>query len=299
MLNSKKTAVEVLPYNEKWPEMFSLESENIKVALGGNCIKVHHIGSTSIPRLFAKPIIDILVEVKNIQETDLSAKNMEALGYESKGEQGIAFRRFFQKSKGGKSYNVHVYQENDPEIDRYLKFRDWMRSHFDDAESYATLKQELAKKFPEDILGYCNGKDAFVANIDIKNGFDGWRMVQALTDREWSAVHHLRKAHSQKLVKDKDHIHFVFYKNADIAGYADLHLFKKNEAEIQMLVIEKRFQNLGLGSLFLNLCERWLKEKNIETLFVPSSPKTDRFYSNHGYGYPIDLEISHMRKSLH
>lgn len=146
--------LEVVPYNPKWPEMFASEAELIKQALGNNCLTIHHIGSTSVPGLSAKPLIDILPVVRDIQEVDKATKSMEVLGYEAKGEHGIAFRRFFHKRKDARTHNVHIYQEGDPEISRYLKFRDWMRTHPDDAESYAKLKKELAAKFPEDILRF-------------------------------------------------------------------------------------------------------------------------------------------------
>ena len=172
--------IEVVAYNPSWPDLFAVEASRIHEALGSNCTIVHHIGSTSVPGLSAKPIIDILPVVKNILKVD----GMERLGYQARGENGIAFRRYFQKN----GFNVHVYEERDPEIDRYLRFRDWMRTHESDARSYAELKLDLAAQFPEDISGYCFGKDAFVASIDAKDGFDGWRMVQALTDRELAAV---------------------------------------------------------------------------------------------------------------
>jgi GrpB-like predicted nucleotidyltransferase (UPF0157 family) len=107
----------------------------------------------------------MLPVVRDIQEVDKATKAMESLGYEAKGEYGMAFRRYFQKGKNIRTHHVHVYQEANPEISRYLKFRDWMRSHTSDAENYGKLKLELAKKFPYDILQYCNGKDAFVASI--------------------------------------------------------------------------------------------------------------------------------------
>ena len=89
--------VEVVSYNPEWPLMFEIESSLIKQALGSNCLAVHHIGSTSIPGLNAKPIIDILPVVKNILDVDASTEAMEKLGYDVKGEYGIAFRRYFQK----------------------------------------------------------------------------------------------------------------------------------------------------------------------------------------------------------
>lgn len=310
-----KKDIEVVPYNLQWPEMFASEAELIKQALGNNCITIYHIGSTSVPGLSAKPIIDMLPVVRDIQEVDKATKAMESLGYEVKGEYGIAFRRYFQKNKNIRTHNVHAYQEGDPEISRYLKFRDWMRSHPDDAKSYAKLKEELAAKFPQDILHYCNGKDAFVASIDAKDGFDGWRIVQALTDREWSAVRNLRQQYFFKLKEDpytwtfehKDHIHFVFYKNVEIIGYAHLQLWPENRAALRIIVIDERYRNLGFGSQFLKLCERWFQHRGFKQLLVQSSQEAYKFYSKHGYvqmpfndpdGYETDSQDIEMGKFL-
>ena len=145
-INAMSASIEVVSYNINWPAMFEQESILIQQALGTNCLVIHHIGSTSIPGLSAKPIIDILPVVRNILDVDKATKTMEGLGYEAKGEYGIAFRRYFQKGKNTRTHNVHVYEEGDPEIDRYLKFRDWMRSHEDDAQAYANLKIELSRE---------------------------------------------------------------------------------------------------------------------------------------------------------
>lgn len=105
-----KKHIEIAPYNPRWPEMFVSEAELIKKVLGNNCTTIHQIGSTSVPGLSAKPIIDMLPVVKDIQEVDKAAKAMETLGYEAKGEYGIAFRRYFKKGRNIRSHNVHVYQ---------------------------------------------------------------------------------------------------------------------------------------------------------------------------------------------
>jgi len=83
--------IEVVEYDPSWPELFEVEAERIKQALGHNCIRIHHIGSTSIPGLSAKPVIDMLPVVRDIQEVDKATKAMESLGYEAKGEYGMAF----------------------------------------------------------------------------------------------------------------------------------------------------------------------------------------------------------------
>lgn len=295
--------------------MFEQESALIRQALGTNCLCIHHIGSTSIPGLFAKPILDILPIVRSIQEVDQAITAMESLGYEAKGEYGMAFRRYFQKGKSIRTHHVHVYEEGDPEIDRYLKFRDWMRSHEHDAQAYANLKIELAARFPHDILKYCNGKDAFVASIDTKNGFDGWRMVKALTDREWATVCTFRQKYFFKSLIDpyawtfdhKDHVHFVFYKNAEIIGYAHLHLWQEKRAALRIIVMDEGYRHRGWGSQFLRLCERWLLHQGFKTLLVQSTPEAFQFYCRHGYesmafndpdGYETDSRDIEIGKNL-
>jgi GrpB-like predicted nucleotidyltransferase (UPF0157 family)/GNAT superfamily N-acetyltransferase len=301
--------IEVVPYNPLWPQMFEAEAALIQKAMGENCIAVHHIGSTSIPGMSAKPIIDMMPVVRDIQKVE--AGPMEALGYEAKGEYGMAFRRYFQTS----DRHVHVYEEGDPEIDRYLKFREWMRSHPDDAKAYAELKVELAAKFTHDILGYCNGKDAFVASIDQKDGYDGWHMVQALMNREWAAVRRLRQDCFFKSNPDpytwtfdkKDHIHFVFYKNTDIIGYAHLQLWPHHRAALRIIAIDERYRNRGYGILFLKQCERWLSHQGYKKLLVQASKTAYPFYAKNGYtempfddpdGHPTDPNDTGMGKVI-
>lgn len=302
--------IEVVSYDPDWPRLFEIEASQIRQALGRNCIDIHHIGSTSVPGLSAKPIIDMLPVVKNILEVDPAAKAMENLGYAAKGEYGIAFRRFFQKGIPVRTHNVHIYEEGDPEIGRYIKFRDWMRFHADDAQAYAKLKLDLADKYPDDILSYCMGKDAFVAQIDAKDGFKGWRIVQALTEREWNAVLNLRQQFFisssdpfAPVSKEKEHIHFVFYTEVEIIGYIHLQLCSKETAALRVIVIDEQYRKRGYGSRFLKLCERWLSHQRIKKLQIRSIPTTLKFFSKRGFvpmpfdapdgteTYPLDIEM--------
>jgi GrpB-like predicted nucleotidyltransferase (UPF0157 family) len=157
--------IKILPYAPLWPKEFAIEAPRIKNALGENCLFIHHIGSTSVPGLCAKPIIDILCVANNIMTVDKSTMAMQKLGYIALGEYGIPFRRFFQNGNES-THHVHIFEKCNLEIKRHLKFRDWMRLHQDDRNAYAKLKQELAKKYPNDITAYCLGKDAFINNID-------------------------------------------------------------------------------------------------------------------------------------
>lgn len=160
--------VEVVPHNPLWRQAFEHESSQIAAALGENLVVIHHIGSTAIPGIYAKPIIDLLVEVVRIAEVDEQTSRMIALGYEGMGEFGLAGRRYFRKSNaaGVRTHHVHTYQIGSPEIERHLAFRDYMIAHPDRAQHYSNLKRELARQYPDDIEGYMDGKDSFVKEME-------------------------------------------------------------------------------------------------------------------------------------
>ncbi len=285
--------IEVVPYNTDWPNLFSIEKNRIQDALGENCIGIHHIGSTSVPGLAAKPVIDMIPVVRDIMKVDNSNNAMQQLGYEAKGEYGIAFRRYFQKGAEYRTHHAHVFEEGSPEIERHLKFRDWMRSHPSDLDAYAALKQELAKNHPNDIMAYCLGKEAFIADIDNKAGCFGLRIVKSLTPREWEAVRHFRQHYFFDKVPISDpytwtfdheaHVHFILYKGTQIKGYAHIQLWPEQRAALRIMVIEEHSRNQGIGGAFLNLCERWLYQQGIVVLQMESSPEAKKFYVLQGY----------------
>ncbi len=162
--------VEVVPHNPQWQQAFNTESQQIELALCQNMLVIHHIGSTAIPKIFAKPIIDMLVEVKKIELVTEKTSAMVALGYEAMGEFGLIGRRYFRKENlsGIRTHHVHIYETNSPEIKRHLAFRDYMIAHPQAAEQYSLLKQELAKKYPDNIESYMDGKNDFIKRIEKK-----------------------------------------------------------------------------------------------------------------------------------
>ena len=170
--------VEVVPHDPKWRDAFEVESQSVAAALGENVVIVHHIGSTAIPTIYAKPIVDLLVEVKDITKVDGQSSAMESLGYEAMGEFGIPGRRFFRKDnqEGVRTHNVHIFEKGSAQVERHLAFRDYMLAHPEDAQQYSELKRELAKKYPQDIDGYMDGKDEFIKDMDKKAA--QWRTVE-------------------------------------------------------------------------------------------------------------------------
>jgi GrpB-like predicted nucleotidyltransferase (UPF0157 family) len=170
--------VEVVPHNPNWHSDYEHEARQVMVALGDNVVAIHHIGSTSIPAIHAKPIIDMLVEVREISNIDEQSAAMQELGYEVMGEFGIPGRRYFRKDNeaGIRTHHIHVFDVNSAQVERHLTFRDYMRVHAKDAQNYSELKQELAKKYPNNIKRYMDEKDGFIKEMDTKAA--EWRTSQ-------------------------------------------------------------------------------------------------------------------------
>lgn len=167
-----------------------------------------------------------------------------------------------------------------------------MHAHSADLKAYASLKQDLANRFPNDIFSYTLGKEEFVATIDKKAGWHVFRVIRALTSREWEAA----KPFRQKYFFDKvpiqnpytwafnhpDHAHLVIYQGIDIIGYAHIQLWPKQRAAIRIIVIDETKRGHGLGQQFLTFIERWLKTQNYKSTHMESSPDALQFYKKHG-----------------
>ncbi|HEX8503293.1 MAG TPA: GrpB family protein [Pyrinomonadaceae bacterium] len=160
--------VEVVPHDPRWRDAFEAEAKDIAAALGDNVAAVHHIGSTAIPGIYAKPIIDFLVEVRDIAGVDGRSPAMETLGYEVMGEYGIPGRRYFRKDdrEGVRTHHVHAFETGSAEAGRHLAFRDYMLAHPEEAQRYSELKRRLASEHPQSPDGYMDGKDGFIKEME-------------------------------------------------------------------------------------------------------------------------------------
>jgi len=158
--------VEVTPYNEQWVRMYQEEAEKLCRIFGRQLVAIHHIGSTSVPGLDAKPIIDIMPVVHDISLVHEYNQLMRDIGYEPKGENGIPGRRYFQKGGDNRTHHVHVFQVGSPHIERHLAFRDYLRTHPNVAREYGDLKRKLAQEFLNHIESYIQGKESLVKAIE-------------------------------------------------------------------------------------------------------------------------------------
>lgn len=157
----------VVDYDPTWPLKFRQEAQKIRAILKDNCAAIYHIGSTSVPGLAAKPVIDIMPVVYSLEKVDLVAEEFRQIGYEYMGEWGIPGRRYLRKGGDHRTHHVHIFAQSDTENIRCnLAFPHYLRTHESVKQEYARLKKELAAQHPYDIEAYCDGKDAFIKAVD-------------------------------------------------------------------------------------------------------------------------------------
>lgn len=159
----------VVPYNNDWPLIFKQEAGRIQQVLAYDLCEIHHIGSTAIIGIRAKPVIDILLVCRDIDSTSRINEQLQTLGYQTTKRSIIPHKSFFTwRQDENISFHCHLYERGDPQVTRHLNFRNYMLHHPNDAERYAELKLILATQFEYDRYAYVSGKDKFVQHIDIK-----------------------------------------------------------------------------------------------------------------------------------
>jgi GrpB-like predicted nucleotidyltransferase (UPF0157 family) len=158
----------VVAYDPQWPLLFEKEREAITAALGSRVLMVEHIGSTAVPGLAAKPVIDIAVGIQSLANAPALIPCIEQLEYiyEPTLEQLVPGRHFFWKGTPTvHTYHLHLAQVDHPVLLKPLQFRDYLRKHPDAVEEYGVLKRELAKRYVQDMDAYVAGKTGFVENV--------------------------------------------------------------------------------------------------------------------------------------
>lgn len=161
--------IEVVEYREEWPELFDLEKKALESTLDCSFFELFHIGSTSVPGLAAKPIIDSLLVVEELFDLDDNAKQFEKLGYEVCGEFGIKGRRYYRKGGELRTHQIHAFSyDNLYEIGRHLAVRDYLRNDPETAKKYGAIKKQGAQLAGNDIDKYGDFKEAFVKELEAK-----------------------------------------------------------------------------------------------------------------------------------
>ena len=166
-LGLAKGVVRLAEYTDAWPRLFQRERDRILEACGEFIHTIEHVGSTSVPGLIAKPVLDIMPALKSPSAGEAIVGPMLALGYEYRGEFGLPGRFLFVlRHEGENVVHCHAWPRDHSEYRRHVAFRDYLRSHPIAAAEYAALKRELAVEHADNRDAYTDAKDEFIQRID-------------------------------------------------------------------------------------------------------------------------------------
>lgn len=156
--------IQIFDYDHNWPTAYDRERAALSEAFGPYALDIQHVGSTSVPGLAAKPIIDIGVAIRKYPLPDSIVQAVTNLSYEHKGEYGVPHRHYFRKGTP-RTHHIHALELDGEEWVNHILFRDYLRAHPDQARRYETLKRNLASRYAHDRETYTDSKAPFIKDI--------------------------------------------------------------------------------------------------------------------------------------
>ena len=162
----ERKTVRLVPHDSRWSGFFDLEAALIRARLGADACDVAHVGSTAVPGLEAKPVIDVLLGIPSLRAPASLFVALAELGYEHRPLDEVSERLFFRKDSGElRTHNLSACETNSEFWSAHLRFRDCLRSNPELAQSYVHLKRILMAKYPNDRVAYTDAKDEFIAAV--------------------------------------------------------------------------------------------------------------------------------------
>ncbi|MEK7650150.1 MAG: GrpB family protein [Patescibacteria group bacterium] len=157
----------VQAYNPSWPKLFEEEAKVLNKIFGEDALSIEHIGSSAVPGMDGKSVIDIVISVKVLTSAKKYVVQMRTLGYEFLPEYIKPDSYLFRKVEDGFSiFNVHVFEESHPHVEEMLVIRDYLRRHPDEVSKYSQLKRGLYEKYPDDYGAYRKFKDEYMEGLE-------------------------------------------------------------------------------------------------------------------------------------
>ncbi len=165
MLGVKRHCVVLVAHDESWSDEYEIVKQGLLSTLGDNVIGIHHVGSTAIRGIVAKPILDVAVEIKSVG--DLNIAGMEEAGYEWCADRATPGRYLFVKREGDdlSTRHIHCYLKNNDNLQATISFCSYLNRHPEYAKQYSDLKEGLAARYPDDRVAYTDAKAAFIEGI--------------------------------------------------------------------------------------------------------------------------------------
>ncbi len=166
MIGLQRKTVKLVPCSPEWERFFAEEERLLRAVIGAHVVDIQHVGSTAIPGMEAKPIIDIAMALRRLEDVERCVEPLERLGYEYKGDEGHPGRFFFAKGDPSRrTHYLHVVEWDSDPWKELLCFRDYLRQHKEVAGEYARLKRELARKSQGNRDLYTPGKAEFIERV--------------------------------------------------------------------------------------------------------------------------------------
>ncbi|MEK7663998.1 MAG: GrpB family protein [Patescibacteria group bacterium] len=163
MIGLKRGTVKLEKHNSKWAELFEQEKKMLLKKFPNVILEISHGGSTVIPTISAKPIIDMFAVILSLKDAENIRKDLEELGYEYRGEEGVPERILYVKGKPElRTHHLQLVEKTSNEWKNHILIKNYFLKHPEVAKEYAELKNKLAEKFPNDRKAYSNGKDNFI-----------------------------------------------------------------------------------------------------------------------------------------
>jgi GrpB-like predicted nucleotidyltransferase (UPF0157 family) len=160
----------VVDYDPAWPDVFKRLLSKVWPLVSDFALSVEHVGSTAVPGLAAKPIIDMSIVVPSEAEVQLAIERLATIGYLHRGNLGVEGREAFQSPAESPAHHLYVCQQSSPGLQNHLAVRDYLRLHRETAQAYSELKKKLAREFPHDIESYLDGKTDFLLDVLRRTG---------------------------------------------------------------------------------------------------------------------------------
>ncbi len=170
-------SIEIVAYDPAWPDRFERLRSHVWPVLRECALSIEHVGSTAVPGLAAKPIIDMTVVVASRDDVPRAIAGLETLGYVHRGNLGIKGREAFEAPADLPAHHLYVCHADSLALRNHLAVRDYLRSHPDTARRYGTLKRELAETFHDDVDRYVAGKTEFIMGILREAGFSAEQLA--------------------------------------------------------------------------------------------------------------------------
>ena len=165
MIGLKTGTVKIDRYSGKWQVQFNQEQRRLHRTFGNRRHLLEHIGSTSVPGLAAKPIVDMALMIPSLRRLPLWIRDLEKAGYTYKGEYGLTDRHFFTLGNPVTTHHLHLVARGSEHWTRWMLFRDYLRAHPAEAEQYNAVKKNLARKFAKNRAAYTHAKTPFINRL--------------------------------------------------------------------------------------------------------------------------------------